>query len=148
MLATGHGDCGTQSQFFAALCRSLGIPARATGGYQMLVTGHPGPHFWAEYYIEGYGWIPCDPAVAESADWVDVPEEDRDAFKTYYANNLDPTRLVIQKDVDAPMNPTIPEGAVVFRLVRQQPAIVWDEAAVDLDMLSGFHFTVSLEGEE
>ena len=148
MLATGHGDCGTQSQFFAALCRSLGIPARATGGYQMLITGHASPHFWAEYYIEGYGWVPCDTTVAEIADWVDVSEEDRDTFKAYYANNLDPARLVIQKDVDAPMDPAIPGDAVVFRPVRQQPAIVCDEAAVDLDLLSGFHFTVSVNGEE
>lgn len=148
MLATGHGDCGTQSMFFAALCRSLGIPARATGGYQMLITGHPGTHFWSEYYIEGYGWIPSDTTVAEIADWVDVPEEERKSFKTYYANNLDPARLVIQKDVDALVTPAFPEDAVVFRLVRQTPTVVCDEATVDLDLESGFRFTISLEGDE
>ena len=148
MLATGHGDCGTQSQFFAALCRSIGIPARATGGYQMLLTEKTGVYFWAEYYIEGYGWIPCDVTVAEIADWVDIAEEERETFKNYYANNLDPARLVIQKDVDAPMSPAFPEGAVVFRTVRQNPAVVCDEATVDLDLASAFHFTISLEGEE
>ena len=35
VLGTGVGDCGTQSMYFAALCRSLGIPARAVGGYQL-----------------------------------------------------------------------------------------------------------------
>lgn len=148
MFATGHGDCGTQSQFFAALCRSLGIPARATGGYQMLITGQPSPHFWAQYYIEGYGWIPCDKTVAEIADWVDVAEEDRKNFKTYYANNLDPARLVIQKDVDAPMNPPIPADAVVFRAVLQSPAIVCDTAEGDLNLLAGEHFTIHVEGKE
>ena len=148
MLATGHGDCGTQSMFFAALCRSLGIPARATGGYQMILAESPGTHFWAEYYIEGYGWIPCDTTVAEIADWVDIPEEDREAFKTYYANNLDPARLVIQKDVDVEMDPVFPEDAVVFRLVRQSPAIVSDEATMDIEAFSGFHFTVSVAAQE
>jgi transglutaminase-like putative cysteine protease len=148
MLATGHGDCGTQSMFFSALCRSLGIPARAPGGYQMILAETPGTHFWAEYYIEGYGWVPCDTTVAEIADWVDIPEGDREAFKTYYANNLDPTRLVIQKDVDVRMNPAFPEGAVVFRLVRQSPAIVSDEATVDIGAFSGFHFTIDVEEEE
>jgi len=33
------GDCGCQSMYFAALCRSIGIPARATGGKQMLNHG-------------------------------------------------------------------------------------------------------------
>ena len=148
MLTTGHGDCGTQSQFFSALCRSLGIPARATGGYQILLTGHPGPHFWAEYYIEGYGWVPCDTTVAEIADWLDISEDDREAFKAYYANNLDPARLVIQKDVDVEMNPAFPENAVVFRAVRQSPAIVSDEATVDIEAFQGFQFTIDVEGEE
>lgn len=148
MFATGHGDCGTQSQFFSALCRSLGIPARATGGYQMLVSGQPSPHFWAEYYIEGYGWIPCDKTVAEIADWVDIAEEDRDTFKNYYANNLDPARLVIQEDVDAPMDPAIPADAVVFRTVLQSPAIVCDTAVGDLDLFAGRYFTICVEGEE
>ena len=42
--------------YFAALCRSIGIPARAVGGYQM-IQGFAGTHFWAEYYLEGYGWF-------------------------------------------------------------------------------------------
>lgn len=147
MLATGHGDCGTQSMFFSALCRSLGIPARALGGYQMLLAETPGTHFWAEYYIESYGWIPCDTTVAEIADWVDIPEDDRKVFKTYYANNLDPARLVIQKDVDVEMDPPFPEDAVVFRAVRQSPAIVSDEATVDIEAFQGFQFTIDVEGE-
>ncbi len=148
MFATGHGDCGTQSMFFAALCRSLGIPARATGGYQMILAETPGTHFWAQYYIEGYGWIPCDTTVAEVADWVDTSGEDREIFKTYYANNLDPARFVIQKDVDVAMDPAIPRDAVVFRLVRQTPAIVCDTAEEDLELLAQFHIYLSVEGEE
>ena len=34
VLGTGIGDCGSQSMYFAALCRSLGIPARAVSGYR------------------------------------------------------------------------------------------------------------------
>jgi hypothetical protein len=86
--------------------------------------------------------------VAEIADWVEISEDDRETFKTYYATNLDPTRLVIQKDVDAPMDPPIPADAVVFRPVRQSPAVVCDEATVDLDMIAGEHFTITVEGEE
>ncbi|TAJ45555.1 transglutaminase-like domain-containing protein [Methanofollis fontis] len=147
MLATGHGDCGTQSMLFAALCRSLGIPARAAGGYQMLLAETPGTHFWAEYYIEGYGWVPCDTTVAEIADWVAIPEEERERFKTYYADRLDPARLVIQTDVDAPMDPAIPDDAVVFRPVRQFPAVVCDGAAADMDVLSAEHFSIDLAAE-
>ncbi|WFN36372.1 transglutaminase domain-containing protein [Methanomicrobium antiquum] len=144
MLNTGRGDCGTQSMLFSALCRSLGIPARAPGGYQMIITDTPGTHFWAMYYIEGYGWIPCDPTVADAADWVEVSEDKRVAFKEYFAHNLDNTRFVIQKDVDAEMSPAIPADAAVFRVVRQMPAVLCDEADFDIDLYSGEGFKIEL----
>jgi len=129
---------------FAAFCRSLGIPARTIGGYQMLLSKKPGTHFWAEYYLPGYGWVPNDVTVAEAADWVAIPGEERAAFQDYYAANLDPARFVIQKDVDVPMYPALPDGAVVFRVVRQNPAIVSDTAEQDLDLSSAEFFSVSL----
>lgn len=144
MFETGHGDCGTQSMLFSALCRSLGIPARAIGGYQMVLAERPGTHFWAEYYIEGYGWIPCDTTVADVADWTDTSDENRETFKKYYSSSLDPTRYVIQKNVDVEMSPDIPDDVVVFRIVRQTPAIVSDSSEQDLELLFGNYFTVDL----
>lgn len=144
MFETGHGDCGTQSMLFSALCRSLGIPARTIGGYQMLIGGAAGTHFWAEYYLTGYGWVPVDPTVAEMADWVAISDEKRSAFKTYYAANLDPARLVIQKDVDTPMDPALPDDAVIFRIVRQTPAIVSATADNDLDLIGSDYFSIDL----
>ncbi len=145
MVETGHGDCGTQSMFFSAMCRSLGIPARATGGYQMIIAEKPGTHFWAEYYIEGYGWIPCDPTVSEASDWVDISDEKRSAFKEYFGHNLDNSRFVIQKDVDAGMIPALPDDAVLFRLVLQMPAVIYDESDVDVSLYSGEGFSVDLK---
>ena len=144
MFETDHGDCGTQSMLFSAFCRSLGIPARAIGGYQMLQSETPGSHFWSEYYLPGYGWVPNDLTIAEAADYVVIPDEKRSAFKEYYATNLDPTRLVVQKNVDAPMDPALPEDAVIFRVVRQGPAIVSDTADYDIDLFSQERFSISL----
>ncbi|MBP7410532.1 MAG: transglutaminase domain-containing protein [Methanoculleus sp.] len=144
MFETGHGDCGTQSTLFAAFCRSLGIPARALGGYQMIMAETPGGHFWAEYYLPGYGWVPNDVTVAEAADWVAMPGEKRTAFKDYYAANLDSARLAIQKNVDAPMDPALPDDAVSFRVVRQVPAIVSDTADYDIELFCMGCFGISL----
>jgi transglutaminase-like putative cysteine protease len=148
MFETGHGDCGTQSMLFSAFCRSLGIPARAIGGYQMLLRDAPGTHFWAQYYLPNYGWVPVDPTVADAADWVPISDAKRSIFKNYYATNLDPTRLVIQKNVDAPLDPPLPDGAVVFRIVRQNPAIVADMADGDIDLAGMAGFSISLRAVE
>ncbi|MCQ1538117.1 transglutaminase domain-containing protein [Methanocalculus taiwanensis] len=144
MFTTGHGDCGTQSMLFSAFCRSLGIPARATGGYQMLLKDAPSPHFWAEYYLPEYGWVPVDPTVADGGDWFDIPEDDRIAFRRYYGTNIDPTRLVIQKNVDATVIPDYPKGAVIFRLCRQYPAIVSDTSMQDMELIAMGSFRIDL----
>ena len=133
VLNTGFGDCGSQSMYFAALCRSLGIPSRAVGGYQ-LVPGDEGTHFWAEYYLEGYGWIPVDVTAAETADWAyNATPDERHRFREYYFGSLDPYRYIIQKDVDILITPD-PGSAVMFRMVVQSPKVVCDTCPEDLDL--------------
>ncbi|MCK9580919.1 MAG: transglutaminase domain-containing protein [Methanoregula sp.] len=143
MLESGFGDCGTQSMYFAALCRSLGIPARAVGGYQLVPT-HEGTHFWSEYYLPGYGWIPNDVTIAEGAEWsYDATDDERHQYKAFYASNLDPYRYVIQKDVDVPLTPD-PGDVVMFDMVVQSPKAVCDTCTEDpeLGLLSDWKITV------
>lgn len=147
MLESGFGDCGTQSMYFAALCRSLGIPARAIGGYQ-LVPGHEGTHFWSEYYLPGYGWIPNDVTIAEGAEWsYEASDDDRHQYKDFYARNLDPYRYIIQKDVDVPLTP--PAGDfVMFDMVVQSPKAVCDTCDTDpeFEMLEDWKVVVKKVG--
>jgi len=134
VLETGFGDCGSQSMYFTALCRSLGIPARTVGGYQ-LIPGWEGPHFWAEYYLEGYGWIPVDVTAAETAEWsYNAAPGERLRFREYYFGSLDPYRYIMQKDVDIPITPD-PGDAVLFRMVVQTPKVVCDTCPDDLDLI-------------
>ena len=68
--------------------------------------GSAGTHFWAEYYLEGYGWVPVDVTAAETADWsYNATADQRHQFKAYYFGGLDPYRYIIQKDVDIPLTP-------------------------------------------
>jgi transglutaminase-like putative cysteine protease len=102
----GFGDCGAQSAYFSALCRAVGIPARTTGGWQ-LIPGVEGPHFWAEFYLPNYGWLPVDTSLAQIAQYLpELTAEQRNRFQNYFFGNMDPFRLVIQKDVDIPLTPT------------------------------------------
>ncbi len=134
VLRNGFGDCGAQSMLFSALCRAVGIPARTTGGYQM-VPRHGGTHFWAEFYLPAYGWIPVDVTMADTASWAEISDEERKAFEDYCFGNMDPFRMVIQKDVELPLHPR-PETPVLLMppagapLVLQTPAAVVSPSAV------------------
>ncbi|MDD1686392.1 transglutaminase domain-containing protein [Methanoregula sp.] len=147
ILATGFGDCGTQSMYFAALCRAAGIPARATGGRQM-VPGYGGDHFWSEYYLPGYGWIPNDVTVAEGAEWsYNATDAERQQYKQYYSENLDPYRYIIQRDADIPLVPD-PGTATSHTGALQSPKIVCDTCTTDPELaLSHDSWQVTLTKE-
>lgn len=110
----------------------------------MILSPQPGAHFRAEYLLPGYGWVPGDPTVAETAGWVRMSDENRTRFRDYYASRLDPGRYIIQKSVDVPLDPPIPKNAVVFRLVRQTPAVVAPTSDRDLNIAAMEGFTVDL----
>ena len=113
-----RGDCGAQSMYFSAMCRALGIPARTTGGWQ-LFTGEFAGHFWAEFYLPNYGWIPVDPTAADISDWTNkITEQERTAFKAYYFGNQDPLRCNVQLDVDEPTVPPV-DGEIMVPLALQ-----------------------------
>jgi len=97
----GYGDCGAQSTYFVALCRSLGIPARITGGFQ-LWPGYEGPHFWAEFYLPNYGWIPVDTSAAQLAtNLPELSEKEVAQYVDYFFGSQDPCRFIIQTQGDA-----------------------------------------------
>jgi len=69
------GKCGDLNAMFVGLARSVGVPARdvygirvapSIHGYKSLGVGAPviskAQHCRAEFYAQGFGWVPVDPA--------------------------------------------------------------------------------------
>lgn len=84
----GKGDCGIQALLFIALCRCCGIPARWQSGLAVDARD-AGCHDWAQFYVEPYGWLFCDPSYGGSAH-----REGNEARRRFYFGNLDPFRMV------------------------------------------------------
>ncbi len=102
LLANGEGECGEFASLFIALARAKGIPARPIVGY-WAISGIEQTHVWAEFYLEGIGWVPVDPTMGQS-DPVkyDVPE--------FYFGNMDNQRVILNKGFNIPMDPPAPDG--------------------------------------
>jgi hypothetical protein len=103
-----YGDCGAQSMYYSALLRSLGVPARTCGGFEMF-GGDTGMHFWAEFFLPNYGWVPVDVTWAEAMDRIplgQISDAERVSFKEYFFANLDPLRYTIQNDADQLLVPS------------------------------------------
>ncbi|MDY5023159.1 MAG: transglutaminase-like domain-containing protein [Blautia sp.] len=82
-----RGDCGVQALLFITLCRICGIPAKWQSGIYA-IPGYVGPHDWAMFYAEPYGWLYADPSFGGAA-FHDGNEERR----RFYFGNLDPFRM-------------------------------------------------------
>ena len=98
MVTTNKGECGDFSALFIALSRASGIPARAVVGYWAL-TGTDQAHVWAEFYLEGIGWVPVDPTIAQS----------QVAMRDYYFGNMDNRRVILNKGFNIKLSPPAPD---------------------------------------
>ena len=90
-LETRRGECGSHSLLFAALCRSVGIPARMVTGYMMAPNrgGSFGQHGWNEVYMgEKAGWITLD-TTAREVDYVDSGHIRLSRGPTFLAESLE-----------------------------------------------------------
>ena len=86
------------------MCRSLGIPARPVFGAHVVSWDSSLQwHVWPEFYIQGTGWVPCDPT---DADLWDRREQDFAALPN--------TRLALSRNVNVVMRPTPPDWAIAF----------------------------------
>ncbi len=63
------GECGAHSLLVAALCRSVGIPARVVWGCMYIPNfgGAFGQHGWNEIYMGDAGWLQIDATATETA---------------------------------------------------------------------------------
>ncbi|HPE68821.1 MAG TPA: transglutaminase domain-containing protein [Thermotogota bacterium] len=131
----GFGDTLGQSAYFCALCRSLGIPARTTGGFQWIPSVE-GPHYWAEFFLPRYGWVPADPAFAGFVDYFhdyEISASDKKRFQEFYFGGIDPYRMVVQKDLWLPLSPRNRQ-TVLLPIVLEFPQVNLEGESYSLDV--------------
>ncbi len=65
-LSAQSGDAYDMAILYSALTRAAGIPSIPVAGVFVDKEQTTRPHWWAEIYIENFGWIPADPGLAAS----------------------------------------------------------------------------------
>ncbi len=94
-----RGDCGLQALLFILLCRLSGIPARWQSGLS-IDADSVGSHDWAQFYVDGWGWLFADPSYGGSA-WRAGARERHE----FYFGNVDPMRMVANRRFEAALWP-------------------------------------------
>ena len=93
------GNCTDFHALFIGMMRAAGIPARFEIGFPLpadKTSGEiPGYHCWAEFYLEGLGWVPVDASEA----WKHPERRD------YYFGAHDVNRVLFTRGRDIRFNP-------------------------------------------
>ena len=94
------GNCTDFHALLIGLCRASGIPARFLIGFPLPEEKREGSiggyHCWAEFYIEGKGWIPVDASEASK----------NKTKKEYYFGNLCANRVEFTLGRDILLEPS------------------------------------------
>jgi transglutaminase-like putative cysteine protease len=93
-----HGNCTDFHSLFISLARAEGIPARFEIGFPVPDGTEgiiPGYHCWAEFFVNGVGWVPVD--ISEA--WKDPKKHD------YFFGTLDAHRVQFSVGRDLMLQP-------------------------------------------
>lgn len=94
-----RGDCGLQALLFITLCRLSGIPARWQSGF-FAAPDDVGWHDWAQFYVEGWGWLFADCSFGGTAYRAGALER-----WDFYFGNLDPFRMAANSRYNTQFTP-------------------------------------------
>lgn len=108
---------------FCALARAAGIPAVPTAGLLVNQAQKAVTHWWAEFYINGFGWVPVDPALAAGIPF-DTGVENKDSW---YFGNLDAYHIAFSRGYHM-QTPMVPNGKTTEKVRNYALHSIWEEA--------------------
>ena len=92
------GDAYDLAILFCAMARAAGIPAVPIAGIAVDTRQKSVPHWWAEFYIESFGWVPVDPAMAKGIPYkAELADEDA---ADWFFGSIDGNRAAFSRGLD------------------------------------------------
>jgi transglutaminase-like putative cysteine protease len=129
--------------FFCTLARAAGVPSRPSAGVRINRSQQTSRHYWAEFWIEDFGWVPLDPALGAGA----APEgfHLREDHETWYFGNLDSGRITFSRG-QTTLSQMDPRGRTAVRSRDFALQNLWEEAVEGLEAYSSLWGDVTITG--
>jgi len=134
-------DSFSASLLFCALARAAEIPVQPVAGVIVNRMGKAAKHYWAEFWLDGFGWIPVDPALGAGAPPFDF--DLREDHESYYFGNMDNQRIAFSRGEHFLPQMT-PRGRIAPRNREYSLQNIWEEAAEGLDSYSSLWSDVTI----
>ncbi|MDR2535412.1 MAG: IPT/TIG domain-containing protein [Treponema sp.] len=138
-----RSDPYSASLLFCALARSVGIPAIPVAGVLINRSRLAERHYWAEFWIDGFGWIPLDPGLAGGGGAADFNLHPDPA--AYYFGNLDNQRIAFSRGQKS-LSQMDPRGRIAVRHRDYALQNLWEEAVGGLGSYSSLWSGITITG--
>jgi len=138
-----RADFYTAAMLYSALLRCAGVPCLPVAGVLVSRNSQTMNHWWAEFWIDGFGWIPVDPVMGAGA----IPAQFGDAPNKadYYFGNIDSRRIAFSRGFPnlAQMNP---KGRTITQGRSYSLQNLWEEAVGGIESYSSLWGDVAITG--
>ena len=127
LLKKKKGDAYDFAIFYATLLRAAAIPANPIAGVLVDSDLKTRAHWWTEFYIEGFGWIPVDVALGKGMEYksfrtVENPRE-------FYFGNLDSQHILFSKGWNEIKQTISQNSKIVYRPKTYALQSIWEESS-------------------
>lgn len=135
MLTSKKGDAYDFAVLYAALLRTAGVPAKLMSGILVDENKNTRPHWWVNFYLENFGWVPIDPALGAGLDF--TPFQTIENPREYYFGNLDSQHITFSQNYNK-VKSTITNGKTVYIPKTYATQSIWEESSNDISSYSSF----------
>ncbi|HHU36508.1 MAG TPA: hypothetical protein GXZ47_04675 [Treponema sp.] len=132
-LSEQTGSAWDMAILFTALCRASGIPAIPIAGMVVDANRESRVHWWAEFYLENFGWVPVDPALGTGNPFPTAQENPTE----WYFGNMDPYHIVFDRGW-TDQKPMTQKSRVVQRSRSYAFQPIWEESGGNLEKYTSF----------
>jgi hypothetical protein len=142
-LRNKKADSYMAALLFCSLAKAAGVPSLPAAGVLVDRNRRTSRHYWAEFWIDGFGWIPLDPALGAGA----APElfHRRDDAADWYFGNLDNQRITFSRGQTV-LSQMDPRGRTAVHPRSYALQNLWEEAAGGLESYSSLWGDVTITG--
>lgn len=142
-LEAKRADPYTAALLYCAMLRSAGVPCLPVAGVLINRSRQAVRHYWAEFWIDGFGWIPVDPVLGTGA----VPSSfaARPDHTSFYFGSMDNQRIAFSRGQTV-LSQMDPRGRAVSHARSYALQNLWEEAVGGIDSYSSLWGDVAVTG--
>jgi transglutaminase-like putative cysteine protease len=133
----------TAALLYCTLLRSAGIPCMPIAGVLVSRNQQTMNHWWAEFWIDGFGWIPVDPVMGAGA----IPAQfgDNPNKASYYFGNIDSQRIAFSRGFSS-LAQMDPRGRTVTHNRSYSLQNLWEEAVGGIESYTSLWGDITITG--